>query len=227
MFKIKYAQMSESYFLGALLTVVGGFLDAYTYISRGNVFANAQTGNIIFLGLNLAEKNWIKSFHYIIPILAFILGVFISEIIKSKFKQNSNIHWRQIVVGIEIVVLVVVAFIPHGNMDIVANAAVSFVCSLQYDSFRRFTTTFCTGNLRIATEQLFIYKHTKNSQAGTKSLQTYGIIIFFIVGVVLGAFFTKIFIEKAVLFDCAVLVVVFGMMFIKEDIEESKNKGHK
>lgn len=222
MIKRKYAQMSESYFLGALLTIVGGFLDAYTYISRGNVFANAQTGNIILWGLNIAEKNWTKAFNYMIPIMAFFLGVFITEIIKSKYKLNSNIHWRQIVVGIEIIVLVIVAYIPHGNMDMIANALVSFVCSLQYDSFRKFTTTFCTGNLRNATEQLFIYIRTKNSEAKTKSLQTYGIILFFIVGVIIGAFFTRKFIEKAVLFNCAVLVVVFGMMFIKEDIEDYK-----
>jgi uncharacterized membrane protein YoaK (UPF0700 family) len=217
MIRRKYAQMSESYFLGALLTIVGGFLDAHTYISRGNVFANAQTGNIILWGLSLAERNWTKAFHYMIPILAFVLGVFISEKIKSKFKHNTNIHWRQIVVGIEIIVIAIVSFIPPGNMDIIANSAISFVCSLQYDSFRRFTTTFCTGNLRIATEQLFIYTHTKNTNARTKSFQTYGIIFFFIVGVVLGAFLTKVFIEKALLFNCALLIVIFCMMFIKED----------
>lgn len=40
----KQRQMSETFRLGALLTVVGGFLDTYTYLSRGGVFANAQTG---------------------------------------------------------------------------------------------------------------------------------------------------------------------------------------
>ena len=48
-------QMSESFLIGALLAVVGGFLDAYTYLLRGGVFANAQTGNIVLLGLNLAQ----------------------------------------------------------------------------------------------------------------------------------------------------------------------------
>ena len=37
----KQRQMSETFRLGALLTVVGGFLDTYTYLSRGGVFANA------------------------------------------------------------------------------------------------------------------------------------------------------------------------------------------
>jgi len=35
----KQRQMSETFRLGALLTVVGGFLDTYTYLSRGGVCA--------------------------------------------------------------------------------------------------------------------------------------------------------------------------------------------
>ena len=48
-------QMSEAYSLGALLTVGGGFLDAYTYFTRGGVFSNAQTGNLVLLAIRLAE----------------------------------------------------------------------------------------------------------------------------------------------------------------------------
>ena len=50
-------QMSETHLLGILLAVVGGFLDAYTSICRGHVFANAQTGNIVLLGVHLTNQN--------------------------------------------------------------------------------------------------------------------------------------------------------------------------
>ena len=46
-------QMSESLVLGLLLAVSGGFFDAYTYLCRGGVFANAQTGNIVLFGARL------------------------------------------------------------------------------------------------------------------------------------------------------------------------------
>jgi hypothetical protein len=36
---------------GLLLACAGGFLDAYTFVGRGGVFANAQTGNIVLLGV--------------------------------------------------------------------------------------------------------------------------------------------------------------------------------
>lgn len=218
MLKREYTQMSESYVVGAMLAVVGGFLDAYTYISRGKVFANAQTGNIVLMGLNISQKNFSSTIHYMIPIAAFILGIVLSELIRSRFKQNSLIHWRQIVVAVEIVILTVVAFVPKGNMDLIVNSAISFVCALQFECFRKYTTTMCTGNLRSATEQLFIYYHTKNVQELTKGLELYGIILFFIFGVILGTVLTNMIMERAVLFSCIILAVVFGTMFRKEKI---------
>lgn len=40
---LKTKQISESLRLGLLLALAGGFMDAYSYIERGGVFANAQT----------------------------------------------------------------------------------------------------------------------------------------------------------------------------------------
>lgn len=48
---------SESVHLGILLAIVGGFLDAYTFIERGGVFANAQTGNIVLFGVEASRGN--------------------------------------------------------------------------------------------------------------------------------------------------------------------------
>lgn len=57
-------QISESIGLGLLLALAGGFMDAYSYIERGQVFANAQTGNILLFGINLSEGNWAIAIQY-------------------------------------------------------------------------------------------------------------------------------------------------------------------
>lgn len=54
----KRLQMSESFFLTAILAIVGGFLDSYSYLMRGHVFANAQTGNIVLFGVNLQKPGF-------------------------------------------------------------------------------------------------------------------------------------------------------------------------
>ena len=37
-------QMSDTFLIAVLLAVLSGSLDAYSYVARGHVFANAQTG---------------------------------------------------------------------------------------------------------------------------------------------------------------------------------------
>ena len=79
-------QMSESFRTAAFLSVSGGLQDAYTYIFRGKVFANAQTGNIVLLSQCIAGRDWNLSIHYIVPLIFFAVGIAAAEIIHGKFK---------------------------------------------------------------------------------------------------------------------------------------------
>lgn len=218
-------QMSESFVLGALLAIVGGFLDVYTYLCRGSVFANAQTGNIVLLGLDLSQGKWAHALRYLLPIAAFAFGVIAVELIRGHYQgrqdRDINIHWRQVVVLAELILLAVTAFAPQAyNMAV--NTAVSFVCAMQVESFRKvqgsaFATTMCTGNLRSGTEQLVIWRRNGDVNARRRGLVYYSIILFFILGAVVGGMLTGWFAEKAVLAACALLAVVFCVMFVKEE----------
>ncbi|WP_243154839.1 YoaK family protein [Clostridium thermarum] len=90
--KTKNVQMSESYLVGMLFAVVGGFLDAYTYILRGHVFANAQTRNMVLLAIKLAEGDFKVAGIYLIPIAAFITGILIAEYTRKKLTHISKLH---------------------------------------------------------------------------------------------------------------------------------------
>ena len=70
-----HKQMSESFLTAAFLSVSGGLQDAYTYIFRGKVFANAQTGNIVLLSQSIIEKDFVRAIHYLVPLLFFALGI--------------------------------------------------------------------------------------------------------------------------------------------------------
>lgn len=223
--KQAHGQMSESMRLGALLTVAGGFFDAYTYLCRGGVFANAQTGNIVLLGLELAEREWLRALAYLAPILAFALGVVVAEVVKRRGKARqaggAGMHWRQVIVLAEIVLLAVAAFLPQ-RMDMAVNILISFVCAMQVEAFRKvrgsaFATTMCTGNLRSGTEQLVIWRQTGDANAARKARHYYCIILFFILGAALGAVCTDTLGERALLITCVPLLAVFGIMFIREE----------
>ena len=144
-------QMSESMPLAIFLTLAGGLQDAYSYNCRGKVFANAQTGNIVLLGQNLAEGNWGVALHYLIPLLAFISGVYVAVRIQNLCKESEKIHWRQIVLVIQIILLFLVGLFPQ-SMNVPANAMMSFSCAMQVNAFRKFhgipcATTMCIGCL--------------------------------------------------------------------------------
>lgn len=214
-------QMSEAYATAALLAAAGGFLDSYSYLCRDKVFANAQTGNIVLLGISAFNHDWLSLFKYLVPIVMFALGVLMAEGIRKRFAQ-SRFHWRQYIILIESAVLLAAAFIPIGKYNIAANIMISFVCSLQVESFRKvhsinFATTMCTGNLRTATECVFKYRNTGDGKFLKNGLKIYGVIAFFILGVILGAALTKLLSNFAVFFAVALLMTVFMLMFIDNE----------
>lgn len=221
--------MSESLLLGGLLAMAGGFFDAYTYLCRGGVFANAQTGNIVLFGLKLAEGEWQRALTYLLPILAFAFGVVAAEMVKQRGKREHRpdgaLHWRQVIVIAEIVLLAVVAFLPQ-QMNMVVNTVISFVCAMQVETFRKvrgsaFATTMCTGNLRSGTEQLIIWRQTGNRKAAHKARHYYAIILWFIAGAALGALCTDAWGERALLLTCMPLLAAFGLMFREEETHAS------
>jgi len=94
-----HGQMSESFLTAVFLSLSGGLQDAYTYLFRGKVFANAQTGNIVLLSTNIMDGRWDKVLHYLVPLCAFALGVLAAEKMREHFQAMQRLHWRQLVVA--------------------------------------------------------------------------------------------------------------------------------
>lgn len=209
----KVNHISESFHLAAILAITGGYMDAYTYLARGKVFANAQTGNIVLLGIEIMDGKFIETTKYLIPIVAFVVGIFVAEMIRNKYSTFKRVAWRQIILLIEILALIITAFLPIGSMDIVANTIISFVSALQMGSFRYvngnpFVSTMCTGNLRSGTECLYHYVFKGNKGMKNKWMHYYGIILFFIAGAALGAWVTHQISGYAIMGCCLLLTIV-------------------
>ena len=183
-------QTSETFRLSALLALSGGFQDAYTYNVRDRVFSNAQTGNVVLMSQHLMMGKWAEALHYLFPVIAFAMGVFVAERVQQKYKYRSCIHWRQIIVALEIVILFLVGFIP-AQFNMAATMLVSFSCAMQVQTFRKVhgygsASTMCIGNLRAGTESLSVYLRDKKPGALKKAVHYYGIILIFAVGAGLG-----------------------------------------
>lgn len=212
-------QMSDTFRLGAVLALAGGYMDAYSYLCRDEVFANAQTGNILLLGVNLAERNYEVALQYLCPIVAFSLGIIGAELVKHRMSQRSDIHWRQIAVLLEVLILFGVSFIPRGH-SLIANSLISLACGIQVECFRKIhgnaiATTMCIGNLRSGTQNLCEYFFNKEKKYLNKCFLYYGIILFFTTGAVIGSIMIKYLQEHAIMISSVMLLVAFFMMFIR------------
>lgn len=175
-----------------LLTAVGGYLDAYTYFERDGVFANAQTGNIVKLGIALANGARDKYLSYLFPISAFVLGLIASLTIDYVLERRGIRLIRRTVLAVEALGLVAVGLIPLGEgWDKLANCIVSFLAAMQYETFTSFrgdaiVTTMSTGNLRKMVDSLFegIVKH--NPAKLRRAVRYLSIICTFAFGAYLG-----------------------------------------
>lgn len=109
---MKRYQMSESLPVGLLLALAGGILDSYTYLNRGQVFATAETGNLVLLGIHLAQGELGRVLSCLFPILAFALGVLTTEGLRRRL-SSGRVHWRQPILAAECLVILVVSFCPR------------------------------------------------------------------------------------------------------------------
>lgn len=220
-----HGQMSESFLIAGILSISGGLQDAYTYMYRGKVFANAQTGNIVLLAQNLVDRNWSVALRYFSPLLFFALGVAAAECIHMRYQKAQRIHWRQLVLAIEILLLFAVGFFPN-EMDLLANAMVSFACAMQVQAFRKvngyaFASTMCIGDLRSGVEAFCIWRKSHEPHAKDRMVRYFGIIFLFALGAGLGSKSAAQLGGRAIWLSCCFLLVSFTLMFIREELEEN------
>lgn len=220
--KKKVLKPSQMYIVAVLLAFAGGFFDAYTYFQRGGVFANAQTGNIIKLSIVVAQGEFHKAMGFLIPILSFILGTFVTLAIHTVLHQRNLSHIRKTTLAVEMILCAAVAFVPEGeNYNIVANTIVSFICAMQMQCFQKFeglilATTVGTGNLRKWVEYSYraIFRHEPEKLRS--AALTLGALLCFMFGVAAGVWLSEIGGRYAILFNLLPLGGSFAWIRYKQ-----------
>lgn len=222
-------QVSETIRLGILLALSGGLMDAYSYLFRGEVFANAQTGNILLMSVYLSQGSWHQALQYALPVAAFALGILMAFLIRHWFwERNSRFHWRQLGVLVEIGLLALVAFLPQ-EVNLLANSVISLACGFQVEAFRKIhgnsiATTMCIGNLRAGIHATAEFCVSRRREDRNRALTYFTVILAFALGAVLGNLAICRWQSKAILCSCLLLAVCFCLMFVPAE-EETDRRG--
>ena len=199
-------KVSESIRLGSILMFSGGFLDAYSYLVRGQVFATAETGNIALMGISLARGDLAMAGRYLIPVAAYAAGIFLTEWIRMRVGENGTVHWKEGILWLELLVMVLAGFMPQ-KWNSLVNCLIGFSCAMQVEAFRKmhgmaFATTMCTGNLRSGTELLAVGTLENNGEQRKHGLWYYWIDLVFVAGAAASALLCQVLAERAVLGLC-------------------------
>ena len=173
------------------MTAVGGFCNAYTFMTRGGVFTNAHTANMAKLGIAVATQDGHEAFNAIVPILSCLLGAFLCECVKSGSSARSWLggHWHRNALLLELMALLIVGFVPQTVPNFVVNAFMSLVTAFQLDMFRSWrgsahNTTICTGNLRSLAQYVYAALHTREPAAVKKAMYYILLLFSFCLGAV-------------------------------------------
>lgn len=102
--------------------------------TEGSGFCQCPDRKHVAVWCKFVRGNLRGALHYFFPVFAFAIGIAIAELVRAK--ERDLLHWRQVSVLFEGIILVGVAFIPL-DMNLIANSLTSFACGIQVESFRK------------------------------------------------------------------------------------------
>jgi uncharacterized membrane protein YoaK (UPF0700 family) len=204
-----------------LLTLTNGYLDAYTYVVRGGVFANVQTANVILSAIALWHWHWGHSLAHLWPVLAFLLGVLLSSHIKSGRAEKLVSRPLRWTVGLHAATLTIVGFVPTSVPNSFVTIPISFMAAMQFTLFRSigdlpYVAVATTGNLMRFAEagySLIVDRDAKSR----RPFRVYGTLTAtFAGGAVIGAFISERCGARGVWVPAAFLAVTLVLFIVDE-----------
>lgn len=197
-----------------IITFVGGYMNAYTYVTRNEILANMHTANMSRLGITLARGQWYPALTFFLPILCCILGAAFSEWMKKIITEKSTLRgdWRKYALILETIVLFVMGCISAEAPDMTVTLPISFFMGFQLCLFRKFigtahNTTICTGNLRNVGQQLFAALDKRTSDSAKKLAMFAALTFSFALGAVPGTWMSDLIGIRAVWICCVILII--------------------
>jgi uncharacterized membrane protein YoaK (UPF0700 family) len=205
--------------VAVLLTVSGGFLDAFTWLAHGNVLANTQSANVVLLGVYTALGQWPEAFRHIPPIVAFVLGAFTAAYLRA-YASDAG---RRVSLLLEIALLFAVMVLHQQLPSTAVTLLISFAAAVQTTRFVKvegwtFSSVMTTGNLRHSTEAVFAGLFDRAQPHAFQEARVFAMICMaFGLGATIGAFTTSHLSGGAAL---AVPVLLLGTALLVCEVKE-------
>lgn len=209
-------QTSTTLRFAVLLTCTNGFLDSHTYLARAGVFANVQTGNVIFFAIDVAHRQWGHTLGHLWPILAFLAGAMLAFHIRSGRLHKVLRHPLRWAMAVQAFVLTVMGFVPAWVPYSFVTVPISFVAAMQMCLFRSigdlpYLPVATTGNLMRFVEAAYA-GFANHDPKGRSGFRVYGsLLVAFAGAAVVGAVTTTLWGVRAIWLPAAFLACTLAL----------------
>lgn len=211
--------------LALFLTFCAGYVDAYTFIVRGNTLVAGQTGNVVFLSVGLIQQNVSDASAKVMTLLSFMMGVFFLTLYKEKLR----IVKKPILSLIPLAVLsLIIGFVPQTVDNIYLVPPLAFCMGLVTTAFGEvsgiaYNNAFMTGNIKRTMLAFGEYVRTKHTAFLMEGFIFVSLLVSFILGVVFSAYLTIIFNEKTIL-GVPIMMSIFYLSMLLSSLRKKSNK---
>ena len=202
--------------LALFVTFCAGYVDAYTFIVRGNTLVAGQTGNVVFLSVGLIQHNVSDASAKVMTLLAFMMGVLLLTIYKEKLR----IVKKPILSVIPLAVLsLIIGFVPQTVENIYLVPPLAFCMGLVTTAFGEvsgiaYNNAFMTGNIKRTMLAFGDYFRTKHTPFLREGLIFVSLLSSFVFGVIFSAYLTIYYQEKTILgISLMMSIFYFSMLF--------------
>lgn len=212
--------------LALFLTFCAGYVDAYTFIVRGNTLVAGQTGNVVFLSVGLIQHNVSDASAKVMTLISFMMGVFLLTVYKEKLR----IVKKPILSLIPLAVLsLIIGFVPQTVDNIYLVPPLAFCMGLVTTAFGEvsgiaYNNAFMTGNIKRTMLAFGDYFRTKHTPFLREALIFVSLLSSFVFGVVFSAYLTIYYQEKTILGVPLMMSIFYFSMLFASWRKEGKEK---
>lgn len=224
---MKQHRAFDALWVAITMAAISGYINAYTYNTQGGRFAGAQTGNLIFLGLHLAQGNWDQVWNYALPITVFSLGQFLIHYLKV-WRVSLGRPYHLMAVAVMMGLLLVISLTAPLVESHVTISALALFSSFQVEVFKRigsiqYANVMMTGNVKAGAYLLAEGLSSGNPLLIRQGLEKVAVLLSFVSGVILSHHLSAYLHEHGLLLLLLPLALVYQVIR-RERIELDKQK---
>lgn len=194
---------NERFWLFCMLIFICGYFGGFTFTVRGNLFVNAQTGNLVLLSTGIAYSDKTLIFNTLSLLVIYSLGLITAEFISKKYSKKYL--WEKYLLLISSIISFLIGLLPNDLAFEFTLFPIAFLVAMKFATFEKaqgigMATGFCTNHLKQTCVNLIRFIRSKDKEKIKLSASHFIMILFFIFGTSLAVFLGNIYKEKAIWF---------------------------